>query len=235
MTITTAPGFDYGAVPADVAAEAREVAALVRQAHARTVETIIAMGRELLRVKGRLDHGQFGRWLDAEFGAGARTAQNYMTAAERFAGKSETVSYLPTATVYQLAAPSTPERVRQEVVSLAEAGSPLPLHEVDLRIKRGREGAREAKRIAAERESRTPEGRAKESAAQDRKAARDAREADARQERHALAVAALADFLKARLGVETAEFLDLLRATEPTWGGTSITLRNLIDGTPEAT
>lgn len=226
--VLRAGGFDYADLPAEVAVEAREVADRVREAHARTVQTVIAMGRELLRVKGKLTHGQFGRWLDAEFGGGARTAQNYMSAAERFADKSETVSYLPTTTVYQLASPSTPEKVRHEVVALAEAGSPLPAHEVDYRIRLGRDDARKAKLAAQKRELRTPEGQAKRQTAFEKRQAKLERERVAREAALAEAYQALAAFLRAELGAKTADFLALLRATEPPYGGASRELATLL-------
>jgi hypothetical protein len=66
-------------------------------------------------------------WLEAEFdsklGLAERTAQNFMNVASMF-GKSETVSDLPVSisVLYLLAAPSTPDEARQEVLALVESG-----------------------------------------------------------------------------------------------------------------
>jgi hypothetical protein len=78
----------------------------------------------LRAVKEALEHGQFGRWLHAEFGWTERLAQNFMTVAERFGAKSEIISDLqiqPTA-AYLLAAPSVPDEARQHAIERAQAG-----------------------------------------------------------------------------------------------------------------
>ncbi len=131
-------GFDYASLSPDLAEDARAVAQRVRAAHVRTMQAILEMGRELSSLKSRLGHGRFGRWLAAEFGAVARTAQNYMLAAERFGDNSEIISLLPPATVYALAAPSTPEPVRAEVVRRLSQGERLNPAEVGALVRAGR-------------------------------------------------------------------------------------------------
>lgn len=133
-------GYDYSGVPADVAERAREVAAVVRLMHRRTMQAILDMGRELISVKESLGHGRFGDWLEAEFGAVARTARNYMMAADRFGDKAEIVSVLPPATVYALASPSTPETTRAQVIERLSSGDTITSAEVGdlIRASRGR-------------------------------------------------------------------------------------------------
>jgi hypothetical protein len=115
-------GFEYGVLPAEIRAEARtaadEIKTLIR-------ESVIKVGTALSRIKDRLPHGQFGKWLSAEFGLTERTAQNYMNAAA-LASKSETVSFLRPKTLYLLASPSTPDSIRQTVIERFEAGQPIP-------------------------------------------------------------------------------------------------------------
>lgn len=56
-----------------------------------------------------------------------RTSLNFIRVAERFGGKSETVSDLPASVLYALAAPSTDDAVVEEVVeraSLVEVHAP---------------------------------------------------------------------------------------------------------------
>jgi len=130
--------FDYASLSPDLAKDARAVAQRVRAAHVRTMQAILEMGRELSALKTRLGHGRFGRWLAAEFGAVARTAQNYMLAADRFGDDSEIISLLPPATVYALAAPSTPEPVRAEVVRRLSLGERLNPAEVGALVRAGR-------------------------------------------------------------------------------------------------
>lgn len=89
----------------------------------RTAQDLIEIGQKLVEVKARLEHGLFGAWLQAEFEWSERTAQRYMSVAQAF--KSDTVSVLTNAearALYLLAAPSTPESVREEAVRRAETG-----------------------------------------------------------------------------------------------------------------
>ena len=113
--------FDYTALPETIASEARRAAERVRE---RMRGAVIDVGVELARIKEQLPHGQFGRWLAAEFGLTERTAQNYMAAAA-LAAKYETVSVLRPKTLYVLAGPSTPDTVRQDIVDRLSAGETL--------------------------------------------------------------------------------------------------------------
>jgi hypothetical protein len=98
---------------------APEHAALAMRAEerikARTVVTVIENGRDLLEVKSALGHGQFTQWLEQTFPFTMRTAQLWMNAAEQYSGKSEIISLLNDTVLMLLAAPSTPEEVRQEI------------------------------------------------------------------------------------------------------------------------
>jgi hypothetical protein len=120
-------GFDYSALSAEIRTEAQLVADEIKK---RMRGAVIEVGVALARIKDRLEHGQFGKWLVAEFGMTERTAQNYMSAAA-LASKCETVSVLRPKTLYLLAAPATPEPVRQAVIDRFNAGEVIP----DLAIK----------------------------------------------------------------------------------------------------
>src|SRR4051812_33699293 len=113
-------------------------------------------GLDLIATKKRLGHGHFLAWIDAEFGMTDRTARNFMRAAERFGAKSEIVSDLPATTIYMLAAPSTPETVREDVVRRIEAGERLVPAEVKKLVKQARE-EKKAKRLRLTREQRASE------------------------------------------------------------------------------
>lgn len=63
------------------------------------------------------------QWLEREFIWTDRTAQRYMAAAEHFDGKTDIMSDLPATSVYELAAKSTPEETRQEIVDLLDSGN----------------------------------------------------------------------------------------------------------------
>lgn len=109
---------------------------------ARTVATVIENGRDLLEVKNALGHGLFTEWLAQTFPFTARTAQRWMNAAEQYGAKSEVTSVLKSEVLLLLAAPSTPEDVREEIEARATAGEKISVSEVE-RLKREARAAQE--------------------------------------------------------------------------------------------
>lgn len=95
-----------------------EIKVLVR----RSAQDIIDIGGKLIEVKARLRHGNFGDWLDAEFGWTDKTAQRFMWVADKF--KNDKLSNLNfgASALYLLAAPSTPEPARLEAIERAQSG-----------------------------------------------------------------------------------------------------------------
>src|SRR5262249_4086283 len=108
----------------------------------RTAANVIRIGEALLRVKARLPHGQFERWLHAEFAMTDRQARRLMNVAERFAAVSDSMSDFPVTVLYELASPSTPEMVVERVV----AG------EIDPTVAAVRVAREEARQARAEQE-----------------------------------------------------------------------------------
>jgi hypothetical protein len=84
-------------------------------------EAIVEIGRELIAAKKRWPR-QFTAWLEVELRMNPRTALNYMHLADWGADKSEIVSVLSLASLYKLAAPSTPAVASDEVVSRIRSG-----------------------------------------------------------------------------------------------------------------
>ncbi len=117
--------FDYGQIAADVRDEVIGAALDIRQRIGRAQGDLIATGQRLTETKALLPHGQFQDWVEIEFGFSQRTAQNLMNVAERFAGKSETVSLFSDSTLYLLAAPSTPEPAVEAAAQEARATGKL--------------------------------------------------------------------------------------------------------------
>jgi len=109
---------------------------------ARTVATVIENGRDLLEVKKALGHGLFTQWLAQTFPFTARTAQRWMNAAEQYGAKSDLGSLLNSKVLQLLAAPSTPEDVREEIEARATAGEKITVAEVE-RLKREARAAEE--------------------------------------------------------------------------------------------
>jgi gas vesicle protein len=124
--VVVTQGFDYALV-GDAADRVRSSAEKIRSTVQKTIEDIIVVGQELLTVKEAVGHGHFGAWLRAEFGWTERTAQNFMSVAERFGANPKLISDLtiqPTA-AYLLAAPSAPDEARQQAIERAEAGEEI--------------------------------------------------------------------------------------------------------------
>jgi Protein of unknown function (DUF3102) len=93
----------------------------------RVVADVIEIGRRLTECKKLLGHGNWGAWLDREFGWSDRQALNFMRVYELAESKSENFSdlHLPVSVLYLLAAPSTPPEVRKEVIEQAKRGEKL--------------------------------------------------------------------------------------------------------------
>ena len=118
-------GFNYDLLETKLADKVRTAADRIREGVQKTVEDIIQIGNDLLAVKEALPHGQFLPWLKAEFGWSERSAQNFMSVAEKF--KSAKIADLPIqpSAAYLLAAPSVPDEAREKAVEKAEAGEEI--------------------------------------------------------------------------------------------------------------
>ena len=127
--------FDYAGMSADTATEVRAAAERIRVRMKRTAEDIIAIGLDLVAVKERLPHGAFLPWIEAEFGMSESAAGRFMKVATVYGGKSVNLTNLTPSVLYELAAPSTPEPVRQIVEQKAAANESVSVEEVK-RLKR---------------------------------------------------------------------------------------------------
>jgi hypothetical protein len=88
-------------------------------------ESIYKIGVALRKVKTVLGRrGKWEQWLGEEFQWTVRTAQRYMSVALRMteAYEGDKLSLYAPSALYDLAAESTPEEVRQEAAKIAESG-----------------------------------------------------------------------------------------------------------------
>jgi hypothetical protein len=88
-------------------------------------ESIYEIGVALRKVKTVLGRrGKWEQWLGEEFQWTVRTAQRYMSVALRMteAYEGDKLSLYAPSALYDLAAESTPEEVRQEAAKIAESG-----------------------------------------------------------------------------------------------------------------
>ena len=91
-----------------------------------TADSVIYIGQHLLEVKDKLQHGQFGDWLKAEFDWTPRTTQNFINVAVRFGDqqKRNIFAFAPSA-LYLLSSPSLPEEAVQEATARAKQGEQI--------------------------------------------------------------------------------------------------------------
>jgi hypothetical protein len=114
----TASRFDYTVLPADLSKAMRLAAARVQQLHRAAV---IEVGRELIAIKDRLEHGQFLKWVTRECQMSVRGAQRAMQAAEMIT-KNDKLSYLPPDGLLAIASCTAPEDALAVVLQRIEKG-----------------------------------------------------------------------------------------------------------------
>jgi hypothetical protein len=145
-TAPQATGFDYSGLPASVAKEAEATASRIKE---RVRTHIIETGKELLKIKKKLGHGRFGKWLEFHFGWKERTAQNYMNSAAEFGSTPLVIDVLPPSTVYKLAAKSTPAELRQLVIDTIKRGDTPDPKQIENQIAEKKVEARQRREAAA--------------------------------------------------------------------------------------
>jgi hypothetical protein len=142
MASTEVPDFNYALLPPDIAAKARETAARVRRRQTTMTIEAIGSGRELTEMKNLLKrsngHGHWTDFLNRGCRMSERTAEQYMSVYRELGSKTATVAVLRPTTAYDLAAKSTPARIRDDVVRALEAGEPLTEDEIKSKIREGR-------------------------------------------------------------------------------------------------
>lgn len=117
----TARGFDYSSLDAQHSNFVRQQTGEIRSLMKRTAQDIIEIGQRLIEVKNLLEHGQYRKWIEAEFNWGKSTANSFENVAKQFADV-QNLDVFAASALYELAAPSTPKAARQEAIALAQAG-----------------------------------------------------------------------------------------------------------------
>jgi hypothetical protein len=104
-----------------------EHAAVIRTLGKRVVGDIIEIGRRFKECRDIVGHGHWHPWLDAEFGWSEQTALNYMRVYEMVKSKNILDLDISISALYLLAAPSTSEEARTEILGRAKAGENVPV------------------------------------------------------------------------------------------------------------
>ena len=204
---TGVTAFDYRALPSERALEVRTVAERI---HVRTNIAIIENGRDLLVVRRMPEmEGRFVAWLNAEFRLSERTAYNMMQAAENLGDRFAKFANIGPSALYALAAPSTPDDVRDDVAARAAAGEKITTAEVERLKREAREARDAAARLEAERSdllAKVETAAVREQEARDHlRLAREQAKADMQKAAEAARAAVLAEAEQARRDAETAK------------------------------
>ena len=115
--------FDYAQLDTETRIVVQQRTDEIRTLVRRTAQDIIEIGNKLIEVKARLGHGYFGEWLNAEFGWKWKTAQNFMSVADKFVNFTN-INLAPSV-LYLLSAPSVSDETREEAIALVESGNTL--------------------------------------------------------------------------------------------------------------
>src|SRR5262249_56178356 len=102
-----------------------------------TSENIIEIGKRLTECKKLAGRGNWLPWLDREFGWKEQTARNFMQAYE-LSLKSPNFGELdvPVSALCLLAAPSTPDAAKTEILARAKTGKSVTVAEVKRVVER---------------------------------------------------------------------------------------------------
>lgn len=130
MSAVIEAGFDYSDIDEVKRNDVRKAAERIKVRMERTVQDIIEIGIDLNNVKASLGHGHFLRWIEAEFGMSDMTAKRFMQVAKVYGDKSNTMFDLQTTVLYELAAPSTPQEVRDQVEELVLDGEKVTVADI---------------------------------------------------------------------------------------------------------
>ena len=114
--------FDYAQFDAQTSVFVREQTEEIRGLMRKTAQGILDIGQKLLDIKEKLGHGNFLNWLKTEFNWSEPTAQRFMQVARQFKSINLMNLEIAPSALYILSAPSTPDVVREEAISRAQAG-----------------------------------------------------------------------------------------------------------------
>ena len=114
--------FDYGELRGPDIKRCESAVERIDKLQRRMACDVIAIGGELLAVKERLEHGQFGNWIKHYFGWSHMTAHRMMQVAEVLGDKFNNLLSIDTSALYLLASDKCPDELREDMLARAEKG-----------------------------------------------------------------------------------------------------------------
>ncbi|MEA5617552.1 DUF3102 domain-containing protein [Cronbergia sp. UHCC 0137] len=132
--------FDYEILTPEQRSLVEQRTSEIREQLRRTAQDIWEIGQSLAEVRTQLKHGQFDSWLKAEFGWSRRTAYNFINVYETFGNRANLAQIdIATSALYLLAAPSTPQNLREQYLEEAKTGKRITHKELVQTIKHQQE------------------------------------------------------------------------------------------------
>ncbi|MEO0770519.1 MAG: DUF3102 domain-containing protein [Cyanobacteria bacterium J06649_4] len=132
--------FDYDSLDAGQRSIIQQRTGEIRERLRRSAQDVWEIGQKLSDVRSRLKYGQFLTWIKAEFGWSQRTAYNFINVYETFGDRFANLAKVNIATslLYQLASPSVPEELREQILRAAEQGDTMTAKELKATIQKRR-------------------------------------------------------------------------------------------------
>ena len=141
--------YDYNEIDADVRDSVKTAVRRVK-VHGREINARFGqIGEELAKIKDVLEHGQFADVIQSEFDMSPRQAQRMMLVHREYGDNPQMLEVFSGTALAQLAAPSTPEVVREEAEVAAANGEAWTKAETQERINQAKAPVIEDKDLAA--------------------------------------------------------------------------------------
>lgn len=132
--------FDYEALTVEQRSLVMQRTGEIQERLQRSAQDIWEIGQRLADVRAQLKHGQFDAWLKAEFNWSRRTAYNFINVYETFGERANLAQLdIASSALYLLAAPSTPQNLREEYLLKAYDGEKITHKELSSEIKQNKQ------------------------------------------------------------------------------------------------
>ena len=153
--------FDYDGLEVGQREIVQQRTGEIRERLRRSAQDIWEIGQKLSDVRSRLQYGQFLAWIKAEFGWSQRTAYNFMNVYETFGDRFANLARVNIATslLYQLASPSVPEELRDQVLRAAQQGETMTAKELRATIKKRKQVESAAQPAGTSKEKPSPQAK----------------------------------------------------------------------------
>lgn len=123
--------FDYDSLDSEQKSIIEQRTQEIKERLKRSAQDIWEIGQKIFEVRSQLAYGKFDSWLKTEFGWSRRTAYNFIQVYEAFPERATVAQVsIAASALYQLASPSTPPEVRQELIEQAKQGQKITRQEI---------------------------------------------------------------------------------------------------------